>query len=356
VAPAAALTQPAFHRQKLAALAAIMAGATERMLARWCALPGGAPFDLAAEMMRLTLGIASLAFFGVDISGAADAVGAAVLEVSRWADVRTRSIIRLPTSLPTPANLRARRAVRALDDVVFRIIGERRRSGEEHHDLLSMLLHARGEDGQGMSDQQLRDEVMTFLLAGHETTALALTWSFYLLARDPQAFARVREEAQRELAGRAPGADDLSRLPYAGMVVEEALRLYPPAWLFERQANQDDVIEKYRVPKDALLIICPYVLHRHPAFWDHPERFDPERFTAERSAQRPRFAYLPFGGGPRQCIGNQFALMEARLVLAMVAQEFAPRLVPGRSVALEALVTLRPRGGLWMTLAEGARA
>jgi len=270
--------------------------------------------------------------------------------------VRTRSIIRLPTSLPTPANLRARRAVRALDDVVFRIIGERRRSGEEHHDLLSMLLHARGEDGQGMSDQQLRDEVMTFLLAGHETTALALTWSFYLLARDPQAFARVREEAQRELAGRAPGADDLSRLPYAGMVVEEALRLYPPAWLFERQANQDDVIEKYRVPKDALLIICPYVLHRHPAFWDHPERFDPERFTAERSAQRPRFAYLPFGGGPRQCIGNQFALMEARLVLAMVAQEFAPRLVPGRSVALEALVTLRPRGGLWMTLAEGARA
>jgi cytochrome P450 len=205
-----------------------------------------------------------------------------------------------------------------------------------------------------MTDRQLRDEVMTFLLAGHETTAVALTWAWYLLDRNPDVVARLRAEVRAALAGRVPTLEDLPRLGYARMVAEEAMRLYPPVWGFMRQALGPDQLGGYAVPKNAVITISPWVTHRHPQFWEEPERFDPERFTPARVRERPRFAYLPFSGGPRLCIGNEFALMESTLVLAMLVQRYGLQLVPGTVVEPESRLTLRPRGGLPMILRDAA--
>jgi cytochrome P450 len=215
-----------------------------------------------------------------------------------------------------------------------------------------MLMQARDEEtGEGMSDQQLRDEVLTFLFAGYETTASALMWTWYALSQYPSVEKRLREELAAALDGRIPTFEDLRSLPYSRMVLEESMRLYPPGWGFERCAIGDDEIGGYHIPTGSLLFLCPYVTHRHPAFWDTPEEFDPERFTSERSAGRPRYAYFPFGGGPRQCIGNEFAMMECQLVVAMVAQRYRLHLVPGHPVEPDALAaTLRTRHGILMTL------
>ncbi len=206
------------------------------------------------------------------------------------------------------------------------------------------------ETGAAMTDQQLRDEVMTMLIAGHETVASALAWTWYLLAGAPEVEAKLHEEVDRVLAGRPPTADDLPKLPITGMIFDEALRLYPPAWIITRKALADDEIGGYHIPAGTLVVTSPYVTQRDARFWDSPDAFDPERFSPERSVGRPRFAYYPFGGGPRLCIGNHFAMVEAGLIIAAVAQRYSLRLVPGQQIAVEPSVTLRPKHGLMMTL------
>ena len=346
------LAQPAFHRQRINALGETMTAATERMLERWREFErDGRPFDLAAETTRLTLQIAGLTLFGVDLSDAASRVGSALRVAFEHLNYRMMYPWALPEVIPTRRNRRFLRARRLLDEVVYDVIRERRRRDEDAGDLLSMLLLARDEEtGEGMSDEQLRDEVMTILIAGHETGAAALAWAWYMLARHEEVEGKLCDELAGVLGGRTPAVADLPSLPYTKMFFDEVLRLYPPAWGMLREARETDEIGGYRIPAGTPLTVSQYVTHRHPEFWDEPERFDPERFTPERVAARPKFAYFPFGGGSRQCIGNSFALMEAQLVLATVAQHFRPRLAAGQTVEEDPTFTLRPRGGVLVTL------
>jgi cytochrome P450 len=365
------LAQPAFHRQRLARFSEDMAGSIERMLRRWDDRQDRrAPVDALGEMTRLTLEIVSRTLLGSDVGEQADSVSSAVTELNEHVNHRVTHLFSLPEKYPTARNRRFHHRLRLLDGVVYGII-ERHRAALTHStgsgqapgpppikervastdDLLSMLLQARDADtGEGMSDRQLRDEVMTIFLAGHETTANALTWTWYLLSRNPEAEARLHDELDRVLGGRTPSFADLRELPYSRMVIEETLRLYPPAWAIGRFAAGDDEVGGYRIPATSQLVMSPYVTHRHPEFWDLPEVFDPERFLPEKAAGRPRFAYFPFGGGPRQCIGADFAMIEAQLALATVAQRYRLRLPPGRVVEPEPLVTLRPKGGMPMHL------
>lgn len=343
------LAQPAFHRQRIGAFADTMTACGHDMLDSWHGMAAtGASFDLMAETSRVTLRIVGKTLFSLDLSGDAATVGDAFLIALDYLVYRAFNLVAAPVRVPTPRNLRFRRALRVLDDVVMRIIDTRRRTGDDPGDLLSMLLAARDEDtGKGMSDRQLRDEIMTFVLAGHETTAVTLGWTWYLLGRHPEIEERLRDEVQRAIGGRTPGFEDLPALRYVRMVVEEALRLYPPLWAFGRQAVGEDRIDGYRIKAGTPVNLSPWVTHRHPGFWEEPERFDPERFTPERVASRHRFAYLPFSGGPRLCIGNEFALMEATLLVAMMAQRYRIEPVdPARRVTPEVRLTIRPLGGL----------
>ncbi len=355
------LAQPAFHRQRIAALAGTMIDATARMIESWRPLAKeGRPFDVAAEMGRLTLAIAARTLFSTDVSGAAEAIGQGLTVAQTYIDHRLNYPLSLPLFVPTPRNLRFKRARRKLDQVVYGIIEQRRKAPLHHKecagnegDLLSMLLAARDEEtGEGMTDRQLRDEVMTFLMAGHETTAVALSWTWYLLSKHPDVARRLRAELEQVLAGRTPRYEDLPNLRYTRMVIEESMRLYPPVWGAMRTALAEDEIGGYHVPAKSTVVLTQWVTHRHPAFWENPEGFDPERFTPENAAKRPRHAYFPFLAGPHQCIGNDFALMEATLVLAMIAQCFCVELLPGRPVEPKPLLTLRPAGGVWVRLRE----
>jgi len=253
--------------------------------------------------------------------------------------------------LPTPKYRRFQAARAVLQGAVDHVISQRRRNPSDSADLLSMLLSARDEDtGEAMTDEQLRVEVMTFLLAGQETTSLALTWTWYLLSQHADAQRRLEDEIDAVLNGRPPEYADLVNLPYTRMVIDETMRLYPPAWGFSRQALADDELGGFHLPRGWLVFVIPYVLHRLPAFWQDPEAFDPDRFLPERSSDRPKFVYLPFGAGPRQCIGNQFALIEAHLVVATLAQGYRLHLVPRHRVEPWPLITLRPRLGMPMII------
>jgi len=283
------------------------------------------------------------------VSEDAEIIGAALTEVNR--QLGEFHLLDMLWMIPTLRKRRFRNAVHALDRVVDKIIDQRRRSTHRNQDLLSMLLEAVDEEtSQPMTPRQVRDEVLTLLLAGHETTANALAWTWYLLSQNPNAADRLHHELTRVLGERAPGGLDLPQLPYTRMVVEESMRLYPPAWAVSRNAVDEDEIGGYRVPRQTNVIICSFVTHRHSTFWEEPERFDPERFSPARSEGRPNFAYLPFGGGPRICIGNSFAMAEVQLILATVAQRYRLRLVPRHPVELHPLITLRPRYGMRMTL------
>ena len=347
------LMQPAFHRQRLAGFGRLMTEATDAMLERWQRTsPGEVPLDIQIEMMRLTLRIAGLALFSHDLTNEVDRIGHTFTTlgplISKYATLPFP-----PLRVPTPRNRRLLAGLGTLNTVVYAIIEERRKqpADTDAADLLGMLLSARDEEtGEGMSDQQVRDEMLTLLLAGHETTATALTWTWYLLAQHPEVERRLHTELETVLAGREPSVEDLDALPYTRMVIQEALRLYPPAFGFTRFAVTEDEMGGYPIAANSVIFLSAYCTHRHPPCWEKPEVFDPERFTPERSAGRPRFAYFPFGGGPRQCIGNAFAMMEAQLVLATVAQRYALRLVPGHPVELQVLPTLLPRHGLPMTL------
>jgi cytochrome P450 len=345
------IAQPAFHRQRIAALAGVMAEAAREAAGQWEGIAAsGRPVDVDEEMMRLTRTVVLRALLGGDVGPYAGKLDQAWTVINQhigesfWA-------VGLTDRWPTAKNRRFQEARHVLRSAVEYIISERRRSQAESNDLLSMLLSARDEEtGEGMNDEQVRVEVTTFLLAGQETTSLALTWTWYLLSRHPAAQARLEGEIDAVLGGRPPAFADLANLPYSRMVIDEALRLYPPAWGFSRQALNDDQLGGFHLPRGWLAFVLPYVLHRLPAYWPDPEAFDPERFSPERSADRPKFVYLPFGAGPRQCIGNHFALMEAQLIVATLAQRYRLHLVPHHKVEPWPLITLRPRFGMQMTI------
>jgi len=334
-----------------------MTVATLALLERWQAYSErGIPLHMAQHMMSLTLRIVGQALFSLDLSQETSTIGSAVTTLLELlGDYVFRPFP--PLSVPTPRNRRIQRTIHVLDQLVYRMIAERRTRQTEGRDLLSMLLLAQDEEtGQGMNDRQVRDEVVTLLLAGHETTANTLTWTWYLLSQSPEIERRLHAELNKVLGDRVPSVADLPELKYTRMVIEEALRLYPPAPVLSRKAIAADELQGYPIAANSMILISPYAVHRHPALWEEPERFDPERFTPERAATRPAYAYFPFGGGPRVCMGNHFAMMEAQLILSTVAQRYQLRLIPGHPVEPQMVVTLRPRYGLPMTIHATERA
>lgn len=343
------LVAPAFHRQRVAAYGASMTRFADEQQASW---RPGQVVDLAQELMRLTLRIAGHTLFDVDTSGSADEIYGAMHELLALFSVVSLPFTDALEELPLPPTLRFRAARARLDRIIYGMIAERRAGGEDRGDLLSMLLAARDAEGagDGMSDQQVRDEALTIFLAGHETTANALSWSFYLLSQHPEVAARLHAELDAVLAGRPPTVDDLPQLRYAEQVFAEAMRLYPPAWILGRRALEPFEAGGHVFPAGTLAIASQWVVHHDPRFYAEPFRFDPERFAPAARAARPRFAYFPFGGGPRICVGEQFAWMEGVLVLAALARRWQPALLPGHPVALHPTITLRPRHGLRMRL------
>ncbi len=333
------LAQPAFQRKKIEAMSPIIVRCTEDMVARWRTLPSGTQLDIAEELMHLTLRIVGLLLFSQDLSQTQNAVGAALDELQKQMGERFSAFIPLPPILPTPRDKRFRQAREDLHSLALEIVRERRQNPEPPSDLLSSLIEARDpETGEAMSDAQICDELVTFLLAGHETTSNTLTWTFYLLSLHPE----QRRRLEADLENEAPKGQS-----FCDRVILEALRLYPPAWVYGRQSTQADSFRGINIGAKQIVIISPYWVHRHPDFWPNPEGFDPERFTQEI----PRGAYVPFAAGPRQCIGNHFALLESRLILRTITQQVRLNLVGGTLAVPEALITLRPKGGrLPMTL------
>ncbi len=344
------IAQPAFKRPRIEGFAAIMTESAEDMVESW---RDGEVVDILREMMRVTMRIAGLSLLSRDVSAAADEVGEALTTAIEHVSYRTETPWAPPDWVPTPRNRQFRAALATLDRVVADILRARRAGQTEQGDLLDILMTATDpETGEGMSDEQLRDEVMTIFLAGHETTAVALAWTFDLLGRHPDVAARLREEVDGALGGRAPTIDDLPRLPYAEKVLYESMRLYPPAWMVERSAAVDHEIAGHPIRRGDWVLISPWVTHRRADIWPDPSRFDPERFGPEsREKARPRYAYFPFGGGQRKCIGDRFALVEARLILAAVVQRASLEATREHPPAPDPLVTLRPGGGTPMRVA-----
>jgi cytochrome P450 len=342
------LSQPAFQKSQVAGYVPTFVEHTARMLSRW---KSGEVRDILPEMMNLTLGIVSKTLFGSDSDADSDRVHRA-MRVTREEFVRRLARpIQIPIWIPTPGNLKMRRAAKELDAIIYGFIQQRRTSGEEHDDLLSRLLHARdaGEKA-GMSDKQLRDECLTIFLAGHETTALALTWAWYLLGQHPAAAARVQAEVESVLGGRAPTVEDVPRLQETERVLLETMRLYPPAFIVGREALTEVQIAGYHCARGTTILMPQSVVHRDPRYFTDPDEFHPERWQGDFEKQLPKGAYFPFGSGPRTCIGNTFAMVEMTLVLAMMAQKYQFILVPGQNVTLGAQFTLRPLPGVMMRL------
>ena len=343
------LAQPAFHRQRVAGYGDVMAGFTERHVAGWA---DGATLEIHGEMMALTQAIVGKTLFDADVSGDAhDAAQAAKLLAENFGARLAR--VTLPFWVPTPGNLRARRAIRRLDAIVNRIIAERRAITDDRGDLLSMLVQAQdADDGTRMTPRQLRDEVMTIFLAGHETTAVTLSWTWYLLAQHPEARARLEAELRAALGGRPPAAEDLPRLTYTAAIVSESMRLFPPAYGLGRQAACATTLSGYPVARGDIVIAPTWVVHRDRRWFDDPGEFRPERWADDLARRLPRFAYFPFGGGPRACVGEQFAWMEGVLVIATIAQRWRVQHVPGHRVELSPRLTLRPKYGMKMTVSR----
>jgi len=348
------LAQPAFQQRRVDTFVPVMTSATGVMLDRWLNnVRDDRPLDIASELSRLTYTIVGKALFGADVSRDADIVECALGTLLDHTYARLERLVNLPLWVPSRRNRRFRDARLAIDRVVYRIINERREGHDDHADLLAHLLRTVDDGASGtsgaMTNEQLRNETITLLLSGHETTANALSWTIFLLATHPEIERRFRSELAAVLGdAREPSLEDMTRLEYTGMVINEALRLYPPIWILERRAIQDDFIGGYRIPGGSTVVVSPFILHRHEAFWPNPDSFDPERFAAARIAGRPAHAFLPFGAGPHHCIGAHFAQLEARLILAMLAQRYRLELVPNHPVEPKAGITLRLRHGLRM--------
>jgi cytochrome P450 len=342
------LLQPAFHRERIAGLTTTASYVIDSFIQHWeLNARGGQPLDLDEEMMRMTLTVIIKSMFSADIDDKIQSLSHAFNVSSKFMLWRSQQLWAPPLSIPIPRNLEYNRALRVLNDTIYPLIAEARNYPKD--DLLSMLLEMRDEKtGQGMSDRQARDEVVTIFFAGHETTAAAMTWAFYLLSEHPDVEQRVREELKTVLNGRTPTFADLQKLSYTQQVINEVLRLYPAAYLFAREAVTQDVIDGYPIPPKTLIFITPFITHRDPKCWPDPETFDPDRFAPEQVASRPRHHYYPFGEGPHVCIGNNFALMEMQLILAAALQRFRLRLVPGHPIAFKPEATLRPKYGMKM--------
>ncbi len=346
------LVQPAFHANRIQAYADTMVAFTRRMLDTWA---DGSVQAVDVAMRQVTMEIVAKSLFDADMSGEGSTIGHAIETLQRVAgyDFRVQNLI--PDWLPLPRNRERAQAGAVLNDLLTAIINERRQTGEDHGDLLSMLLLSEDENGNRMTDQEARDEAVTLFAAGHETTSNALAWIWYLLAQHPEIEKRLHDEVDRVLGNRPATLADLPQLDYVRMVVKEALRLYPPAWtLNARQPIEDVNIDGYVIPKGVNVFVSPYAVQRNPRYFDDPLKFDPERFQPELEKHIPRYAYFPFGGGPRVCIGNSFALLEAQLIVATIAQQCRLALMPDQVVDIDALITMGPKYGLKMRVAQRA--
>lgn len=344
------LLQPAFHRERLAALTSTVSKVIESLVQKWeQKAQSEQPLDLDEEMMRLTLTVIIKSMFSADIDDKIQSLSHAFNVASKFMLWRSQQMWAPPLSVPIPRNVEYNRAFKVLNDTIYPLIADARKSPKD--DLLGMLLAMRDEEtGEGMTDQQARDEVVTIFFAGHETTAASMAWAFYLLSEHPEVEERVRDELKSVLNGRIPTSVDLPKLTYTQQVIQEVLRLYPAAYLFAREAVTEDVIDGYPIPPKTLIFITPFITHRDPTYWPDPERFDPNRFSPEQVSSRPRHIYYPFGEGPHVCIGNNFALMEMQLILAIALQRFRLQLVPNHLIALKPEATLRPKHGMKMTV------
>ncbi|MER7209730.1 cytochrome P450 [Streptosporangium sp. NPDC020072] len=345
------MIQPAFQHRRIAQQAGAVAEEAAGLVGRLRAHREGEPVDVLGEVTALTLGVLGRTLLDADL-GAFGSVAHSFEAVQDQAMFEMVTLGAVPTWLPLPRQLRFRRAREQLQRVVDRLVAERSaRGAAEGDDVLSRLIVSTGQETDPrVGGRRMRDELITLMLAGHETTASTLGWTFHLVDRNPGVWDGLHAEAVEVLGDRLPGYEDLHRLRYTTMVVEEAMRLYPPVWILTRSAQRDDLVGAYHVPAGADVLICPYTLHRHPGFWRDPERFDPERFAPEGAASRPRYAYIPFGAGPRFCVGNSLGMMEAVFVVAMVARELRLTGVPGHRVVAEPMLSLRMRGGLPMTV------
>jgi cytochrome P450 len=341
------LVQPAFHRERLAAYASVMSEYGVRLRDRWTA---GSTLDVSNEMMRLTLAVVGKTLFSAEVEEEASEIGEALTTVLKMFRMLMMPFSEYLEKLPLPSVRRFDKARARLDQTIYGLIHERRRTGEDTGDLLSMLLLAHDEeaDGSGMTDQQVRDEALTLFLAGHETTANALTWTWYLLSQNPECERRLHEEIDSALAGRVPGMADLPQLRYTEMVFAEAMRLYPPAWAIGRMSKEPFELGGIKIAGKSICIVSPYVMQRDPRWFPDPERFDPERWTTEAREARPKFSYFPFGGGARVCIGERFAWMEGVLMIAAIAQKWKLRLALDQRVEPLPLITLRTKYGMRM--------
>ena len=347
------LAQPAFHRQRINAYAAVMVEHASRTGNRW---ESGETLDIWQEMMRLTLGIVGKTLFDADVEGEASEIGRALTSVMQLFERITNPFAGLLDKLPLPSNVRWLKAKQRLDSTIHRIIEEHRASGVDRGDLLSMLMAAQDEEGDGgmMTDAQLRDEAMTLFVAGHETTANALTWTWYLLSQHRDVEARMHAEVDSALAARIPTADDVAKLRYTEMVFAESMRLYPPAWTLGRRVLSDYPVGGYVLPEGSIVLMSPWVTHHDARYFPEPFKFDPERWTPEARESRPKFSYFPFGGGSRVCIGEQFAWMEGVLLIATIARQWKMRLAVDQIVEPKPMITLRPRYGMRMLVEERA--
>jgi cytochrome P450 len=342
------LVQPAFHRERLAGYASAMLDQAVRVRERW---QSGKTMDVSLEMAKLTLSIVAKTLFSADVEREASEIGAAMTASLEMFDLLVMPFSELLVKLPLPAVRRFERGRAVLDATIYRLIRERRASGQDTGDLLSMLLFAHDEekDGSQMTDEQVRDEALTLFLAGHETTANALTWTWYLLSQHPEVERRLHEELNAVLGGRDPELADVPQLKYAEMILAEALRLYPPAWAIGRMVKSAFSLGDMEIPAKSICILSSYMVHHDARWFPEPEKFDPERWTPEAREARPKFAYFPFGGGARVCIGERFAWMEGVIVMAAIAQKWRLRLAPGQTVEPLPLITLRVKNGLKMT-------
>lgn len=339
--------QPAFHRERIGSYGQTMVNYTEDTMAGW---KDGSTLDIHQEMMRLTLKIVAKLLFGLEVKDESESIATALNILIGQGSGGRMVLPPFLRYLPLPVMRRVRRAARQLDEIAYGVIRQRHESQQANGDLLGMLMQARDEDGGRMSDQQLRDEAITFLLAGFETTALTLSWTWYLLSNYPQVEHKLHQELNQVLGRRAPRAEDLPQLPYTDKIIKESMRLYPPGWAVARTLLKETEIGGYRIPRGANVVLSQWCMHRDARFFDHPEIFDPDRWSVGNGQAPPKFAYFPFGAGPRGCVGSTFALMEANLLLATIAQKFRMQAVPDHPVIPMPSVTLRPKHGIQVVL------